>query len=195
MLDSGRIIRTTNGGTNWSQPYYHQSPYPITKIKFVNSLTGWAVGGTPYINPFSLEYSIILKTTNGGINWMTQFSDSWGPHFNDLAIADSNFAFATSAGIDIYGMAAYGILKKTANGGQNWSTDPFSGMAMKSVFFTNSQTGWVCGYTQSDVPPTVNYIYKTTNKGVNWIRVFRGFCSYLRSYNRKNLFPGYKYRL
>jgi len=173
MLDSGRIIRTTNGGTNWSQPYYHQSPYPITKIKFVNSLTGWAVGGGPYYNPWCFEYSIIMKSTNGGINWITQFSDSWGPHFNDLAVVDTNFAFTTTAGTDQYCMASTGGLVKTSNGGINWLSDSISGLAMNSVYFTNSEVGWVCAYSVSDIPPIRNYIYKTTNKGVNWTRVFK----------------------
>jgi photosystem II stability/assembly factor-like uncharacterized protein len=173
MLDSGRIIRTTNGGTNWSQPYYHQSPYHITKIKFVNSLTGWAVGGESYYNPWCFEYSIIMKSTNGGINWITQFSDSWGPHFNDLAVVDTNFAFTTTAGTDQYCMASTGGLVKTSNGGINWLSDPILGLTLTSVYFTNSETGWVSAYAVSDVPPIKNYIYKTTNKGVNWIRVFK----------------------
>ena len=184
MLDSGRIIRTTNGGTNWSVPYYLQSPYPINAIRFANELTGWAVGGASYTNPFSLEYCIIMKTTNGGINWSTQFTDSWGPRFYTLAIADSNYVFATAFGTDQSGFASYGRLKKTNTGGLSWSDDAISGLAMKSVYFLNSQTGWACSFAQSDLPTVIRVIYKTTNKGTNWTQVYKDTIQYGPYFNR-----------
>ncbi len=174
LLDSGKIIKTTDGGTNWSSAYSILPQYPVYLIKFANPMTGWVAGGRYDPNPFSMEYAIIMKTTNGGINWVTQYTDSWGPRFNDLTIADENNVFGTSAGTDFTGMASWGKLIKTTNGGTNWFSDPtISGIAMTSVSFANSYTGWVSAYTQMDVPFTRRFIYKTTNTGTNWTIAYR----------------------
>ncbi|MEI7485078.1 MAG: T9SS type A sorting domain-containing protein [Ignavibacteriota bacterium] len=174
MHDSGRVIRTTNGGNSWSPAYFIGTYYPISSMKFVNDLTGWAAGGFAEYNPFNMEYAIVLKTTNGGVNWTTQYLDSWGPHINCLAIADANNVFTTASGTDMYSMGSNGRVVKTSNGGLNWNSDsPVSGWASTSVCFFNSQTGWVSAYGQSDVPPTRRLIYRTTNAGASWIQVYR----------------------
>jgi photosystem II stability/assembly factor-like uncharacterized protein len=54
----GRIVRSTNGGVNWTTQYSGSSSYTqIFSVNFANSLTGFAVG----------PVGLILKTTNGGI--------------------------------------------------------------------------------------------------------------------------------
>ncbi|MCX6164354.1 MAG: hypothetical protein NTU73_05755 [Ignavibacteriae bacterium] len=53
--DSTYILKTTNGGDNWS--IIHRQYYAMTRIQFLNLNTGFACGGYLY------------KTTNGGFNW------------------------------------------------------------------------------------------------------------------------------
>ena len=174
LLDSARIVRTTNGGLNWSAVYSMQSNYPAYDVKFINPMTGWAVGGDIVGTPLYEYYCMILKTTNGGINWVQQFSDSWGPCFNTIAIADSLNVFVSASGTNMTGFGSTGKLMKTSNGGLNWTSDAaISGLATNCVFFINSNTGWVNYYVVFDVPPAVRIIQKTTNKGATWNLVLK----------------------
>ncbi|MBK7446360.1 MAG: hypothetical protein IPJ45_10170 [Ignavibacteria bacterium] len=61
--DSGKILKTTDGGNNWLQQI---SPTRnlLKSVYFVNENTGYAVGDT----------GIILKTINAGVNWIQQLS-------------------------------------------------------------------------------------------------------------------------
>ena len=95
---------------------------------------------------------MILKTTNSGINWFSQFSSTTGIktfHFLNLNTGYAN------AGIT-------GILK-TTNGGNNWDVINNSITGIKSMYFVNAYTGWLVGYTGS-----AGLIAKTTNGGTNF---------------------------
>jgi hypothetical protein len=166
-------------------------------MKFVNALTGWAAGGYNDYNPFHTEYAIVLKTTNGGVNWTTQYLDSWGPHINCLAIADANNVFTTASGTSISGFESNGRVVKTMNGGLNWMDDQQAGGATTSVCFINAQTGWISAYGQSDIPPTYRAIFKTTNTGANWTLVFRDSIIAFSPIINRVIFPdantGYKF--
>lgn len=169
--DSGRVYKSTDGGAIWTM-YTAGTNYTLYSIRFINSQTGWAAGGLEYYNPFSMEYAVIVKTTNGGVNWVTQFDDSWGPHFNTLSILDINTVYAIGEGTDMSGFASNGICVKTTNGGLNWVHDSLSGMALSSMSFINSQTGWIYGYYWQDIPPTKRFIFRTTNSGITWTTAY-----------------------
>ncbi|MDQ3019736.1 MAG: YCF48-related protein [Bacteroidota bacterium] len=58
--DTANIIKTTNGGMNWinlKSNYNHR----LYSVIFINEYTGWTVG----------DYGIILKTTNGGLTYVS----------------------------------------------------------------------------------------------------------------------------
>jgi photosystem II stability/assembly factor-like uncharacterized protein len=171
--DSGKVIKTTNGGDTWTL-YQTSTNYPLNTIKFIDPLTGWAAGGMPYNNPLSYVYNAVVKTTNGGVNWTTQFTtNSDGGIINTLAIANANSVFATCYGSDWTGMATSGFLFMTSNSGSNWFSTTMSGPGFTNVFFLNQQTGWSCAFSVTDVPPTYRMIYKTTNTGINWTRIYK----------------------
>ncbi|MDD5361352.1 MAG: T9SS type A sorting domain-containing protein [Ignavibacteria bacterium] len=171
--DSGRVYKSTDGGANWTL-YNSGTDYRLYSIKFANSMTGWAVGGLWYSNPFNFEYAMIVKTTNGGVNWVTQFTTSSGHHFNSLSVSDENNAFILSYGIDISGYSSTGSCTKTTNGGTNWFSDSISGnVCLSSMSFPDSQNGFIFGYTSNDITTSHRYIYKTTNKGYTWQRPYQ----------------------
>lgn len=60
---SGKILNTTNGGTDWSSQS-SVTTNDLYSVSFVNSTTGWIVGWS----------GKILKTTNVGSNWISQTS-------------------------------------------------------------------------------------------------------------------------
>ncbi len=146
--DQGKIFKTTNGGANWiAQPTGLSSYDMLWSIKFVNSTTGWAVGGS-FIN----MTCSILKTTNGGANWTQQYS----PVSNQQRA--SSFINENVG----YTVGDYGTIFKTTNGGSSWSFSPSPGSDwLYSVFFVSETTGWV-GNGSGE-------IYKTTDGGTNWI--------------------------
>jgi photosystem II stability/assembly factor-like uncharacterized protein len=186
--DSGRVLKTTNGGTNWTL-YSANVVYTLNAIKFINAQTGWTAGGMVNYPGFGMDYAVILKTTNGGINWVTQFYDTWGPRFYDLAIADGNNVFAIGYGSDISGMASKGICIKTSNSGLNWISESFpGGYGLRSIYFTNPQTGWVYGLGTSDVPPAFRVIFRTTNTGYTWGIAYRDTIPWIGQ-NSKLSFP------
>jgi photosystem II stability/assembly factor-like uncharacterized protein len=170
--DTGKVLKTTNGGTNWIL-YLTDASCNLYTIKFINSLTGWAAGSLPVYNPYSYEHAVIVKTTNGGVNWVTQYNNSNSYKINTISIADENNVFATSYGTDESGYATTGYLFKTSNSGVSWETSAISGPGFTNVFFLNQVTGWSCAFAQTDVPPTYRMIYKTTNTGINWIRIYK----------------------
>lgn len=64
--DVGSIVRSTNGGVNWSYVYSNPQYYNLTKIFFINSKTGYCVG----------DSGLVLYTSNAGESWLKQNTNS-----------------------------------------------------------------------------------------------------------------------
>jgi len=68
----------------------------------------------------------------------------------------------------------YGVIQKTVNGGQNWTTVLFPGLCIpNSILFIDTQRGWAAG--QNGV------IITTQNGGNNWIQQETNTTKFLRS--------------
>ncbi len=142
--DRGKILKTVDGGTNWSNYYggYYEDFYDVF---FLDNNTGWIAG----ING-------ILKTTNGGANW-NDLSSGTGADVSVFFI-DSNIGWT---------VGAWGNVFKTTNGGLNWiSQISGTSLSLQSVRFTDSNTGWIAGGGPSN---GLGILLKTTNGGTNWI--------------------------
>ncbi len=116
-------------------------------VKFINKYTGWVCGtGT------------ILKTTNGGINWLAQNHPATGKTLTSLSIVDS---------LNLYCVGYFETILKTTNGGINWiairNGPGGTGSSYESCFFINKNTGWITG--------SGSYIWKTTNGGDSLIYI------------------------
>ena len=189
-----KILRTTNGGSNWSVSDYNVS---IHDFYFPNENTGFAVSG------FTGVGNNIRKSTNGGTSWLpinvpSTYTLKEIQFINSL----TGFAFGNSS------------LLKTTNSGLNWSLSnisPGEGINLFSAFFlntgecysvgmqgtimksTNSGNSWTqkapsgplenylvidfpvssTGFAMSD-----SHVYKTVNGGNNWISLGSKFSSY-----------------
>ncbi|HCN37981.1 MAG TPA: hypothetical protein DIS94_09760 [Bacteroidetes bacterium] len=111
---------------------------PIRDVEFINRYTGWACG----------EMNI-LKTTNGGLNWLLQPNPATNS-IQQLYPVDSNIVYAVGRSNNIL---------KTTNGGENWvklETGMPPNYAYEGVHFINKDTGWICGSLR---------VLKTTNGG------------------------------
>jgi len=164
-----------NSGTNQN----------LYDIEFINDKTGWAVG----------DAGVVIKTTNGGINWINVPNPSadYGGLMWGICPVDSEF---------IYAVAGYDFIMKSSNGGINWnvlSGRPGSISAFKGLYFLNRDTGWFLGtnkvfrtydggntldsfyapwFTNFDIYfKDINTgifcgsgrVFKTVNGGMNWI--------------------------
>jgi photosystem II stability/assembly factor-like uncharacterized protein len=105
-----------------------------------------------------------LKTTNSGINWITQYKDTISPiRPNKIQFIDNNTGYAV--GEILYANPHYTKFLKTTNGGVNWNINSFTNSYKSySLFFVNANTGWICGGSFGDT----SSISKTTNGGENW---------------------------
>ena len=121
----------------------------LNSVKFINADTGWCAGNA----------GKILKTTNGGTNWILQGINFVG-NLNSLFIISDNLGYIAGE------KDSAGYIFKTTNGGVNWnSTGPLNAKSLKSVFFINSEIGFTGEYYEGFKMANV---YKTTDGGLSW---------------------------
>lgn len=112
-------------------------------VKFVNENTGWVTGTN----------SLILKTTNGGNNWIQMTgSATTNSSLNGISFINVNTGWVC---------ASLGVIWKTTNGCATWDSLYTGNIGtLRDIQFVNSQTGWVVGRN--------NRAFRTTNGGLQW---------------------------
>lgn len=136
-----------------AQWYYQNSgtSFSLYDIKFTNSNTGWTCG----------DNGTILKTTNGGKNWILQSTEAIDKYLISIYPINENLVFC---------VGYFETILRTTNGGTNWITiqnGPIGqGNSYMSVFFLNESTGWIGAWSSP------MKVMKTTNGGLNWIDYF-----------------------
>ena len=138
--DGWRIMKTTNGGVQWSNTYIG---HYVSSLYFLNEQIAWASGCNT-----TATQGAILKTTNGGVNW----TDTFIPETVQLqSVFFVNELTGWAVGID-------GAVLKSTNGGNGWFEQKRTS-SLTSVKFINENTGWISGFAG---------ILKTTNGGNDW---------------------------
>lgn len=175
------LLKTTNGGQNWTDLSLGFTGDNLNSIYFLNDNTGFMVstndsllystnGGLNWTNYMYLgsegqelfflnnqtgwasSYNRLYKTNNAGVNW-TLVTNTNVP---DMFFINENTGWKT------YYLGGSTQLMKTTNGCQSWETKltTTNFRIIYSIDFINENTGWVCGYR--------GYIAKTTDGGENW---------------------------
>jgi photosystem II stability/assembly factor-like uncharacterized protein len=159
------IVKTINGGGSWIE--CHTFPWNSgyqNSVYFINVDTGYIAG------------DVILKTTDGGITWVTQNS---GYDLNSIYFTDANTGFAVGYN---------GTILKTTDGGTNWvAQNSNSTRKLSSVHFPSADSGYVVGGDDYDV----SIILKTTNGGANWVTQDSGTYANLLSVHFPTVDTGY----
>jgi photosystem II stability/assembly factor-like uncharacterized protein len=112
--DTSSILRTTNGGDSW-QIIFTQAPRRFSRIKFINSLTGFISGGSGSGTPY------LYKSIDGGNNWLIIPGATLGTAFwDDMAVLNADTIWLVDRN------SLNGGVFFTSNGGANWQNQ-FSG--------------------------------------------------------------------
>lgn len=143
--DDGKIIRTEDGGTNWSLSESGTSEF-LFDVEWVSSNIAIAVGG-----------SVILRTSDSGLNWVTQL---------DTAVGLIAFSCSGNTGTAV---AVNGSILRTTDAGIIWQNQ-VSGTydILSGVFQVDPETCIVVGHNEASETAT---ILRTTDGGTNWIDV------------------------
>ncbi|MBE2226747.1 MAG: T9SS type A sorting domain-containing protein [Ignavibacteria bacterium] len=141
---NGLVLKSTNSGTNWSKltapNRFWNTAY------FMNDNTGWICGST----------DTVLKTTNGGGNWIIQENNLYANSYN-YGIQFTSSLLGFMCGYD--DITQKGYIIRTINGGTSWAEVLSAGATVHAMKMINSSTGFAS---------TTGKIYKTTNGGSNW---------------------------
>lgn len=143
------ILKTTNGGNDWSIKDTCSGVGGLKSIYFTDGLNGYAVGGVA--EGGSSLFGFLHKTTNGGEDWIDTTFYFYQPGFADVFFTDLNTGYIV--GQD-------GLILKTTDAGDTWF-EQYSGTTstLRSVYFPTLDTGYIVGDS--------GIILKTTNGGGN----------------------------
>lgn len=156
---NSNFLKTTNGGINWTNTllnrYTFNSNSGITSMSFNNELNGTVL----------LHNHMILVTSNGGINWL-MLTSSMNPY---TPLKSIEFLNENTALLGGWGTSDDYIIRKTTNGGLNWSgiyayNYQTSSGYIYDIDFPSASTGFAVGGGSK------GYVYKTTNAGDSWVK-------------------------
>jgi photosystem II stability/assembly factor-like uncharacterized protein len=117
----------------------------LRSVYFVNANTGWIAGWG----------STVLKTTNAGKNWVSQFA--YGD-FQSITFVNANTGWIVGGGTLLY---------KTTNGGTNWISSQLPNASLQYIVkFVDENTGYISG--------NGGLVLKSTDGGSSWVRKITG---------------------
>ena len=156
----GTILKSTNSGANWNIVFYDSALF-VYKMFFLNLNTGYVISSASSNN--AIKY--LMKTTNGGTNWIKNLFPNPSVFTNALYFLNENTGFLCGSS-KIY---------KTTNGGLNYDSinvGTYPPIYLESVSFSNSNTGYVAGKYSVYESEDTGAIYKSTDAGSNWFRIY-----------------------
>jgi len=137
----------------FSQKFWEKINSPTSKtlnsIVFIDSLNGWVSG----------DSGLIIHTSNGGVDWETQYSNDSLNVVNIFFLNDQlGWGSAWSNFYEPFGT----YFLKTTNGGKIWTSEYFRILDsfVNSFNFLDSLIGFAVGYP--------NVFHRTTDGGSNW---------------------------
>jgi photosystem II stability/assembly factor-like uncharacterized protein len=164
----GYIYKTTNSGYNWIQlggGLYTS----IGDYFFLNKDTGWVSNIT------NMDVAVIQHTTNGGTNWINQFTTPTGHYPGGLYFSSYNKGWAGSS--DGY------FIFITTNGGQVWCRQNTPYYRTPGIFFLDSLTGWCYSYQLAHTTNGGGIILQITNNKEQIIKEYKLYQNYPNPFN------------
>jgi hypothetical protein len=146
--DNFRLYKTTDSGENWTQISGVGGDNPFIDMYFSDSLNGWKSSANSNLN---YRDSTILKTTDGGLNWIYQHLPSGGiiPPSSGMykfSKNDNDTIRGTGGGLRYTPTTFRGIIWTTTNGGNKWLfqlPDTSFGIPVYGTMnFVTNKIGW-----------------------------------------------------
>lgn len=154
--DSGLIIHTSDGGNSWTTQFSNDS-LTLVSLDFLDDRFGvasaWKIDYEPY-------GTFILKTTDGGVNWNSEYFDIGQSFINSFYFLDSLTGFAV-------GYPSF--FMRTSDGGDSWrqvnlDSSVYAGFPPYKVKFFNQNYGYASG----GIRDVTGVIWRTDDGGLNW---------------------------
>ena len=136
--------------------------HTISDVFFLDSLNGWAV--TPYIG--QNDTAFVLKTTNGGNNWIkVNIRSGQYVGYNKVKFLNSLTGFVCGTSQS----SGYKGLSKSTDGGFNWVSlnVPDSYLEYADMSILNVDTIWLVASDSFS-----GGVFLTTNGGLSWTQQF-----------------------
>ena len=149
----GYIVRTTDGGANWTEAPLEPKGIDLAglnAIKFVNPSSGCTVGVD------ESGYAILFNTSDGGQTWTatrTSFKQSPTSVFLNNDRGWVGCSTGTTEDPDVQGGPS--DILATTNAGSTWSPQYHLPVSINDLSFVDDSTGWAAGIPAS--------IYHTTD--------------------------------
>ena len=134
----GGCWKTTDAGDTWTEQTTNWTTSALFSVDFPDANTGYMVGGSENI----------IKTKNGGANWVLKHTGSAELH--GVSFADTSHGWAVG----------YGKVLHTMDGGNTWATQYTASENYWHCVAIDNNTCYVCGSS--------GQILKTINGGANW---------------------------
>lgn len=156
---------TTNAGLNWNFASKISDSLFLDNMHFFDMNTGFVCGATYALNQ-PVQYGLIFKTTNAGLNWIKTIKT------NTVSVTDFTF-FNSSTGIAIAPALTFMTkILRTTNAGYSWdSVAAFQSRIMSNIScISNSGIAFAVGNNVDTLTMGIGNIStaKTTNYGLNW---------------------------
>ena len=154
--DFGKIIMTTNAGSNWF-PVSSGTQKSLKAMSFSSNTIGFIVG----------DSGVNLKTTDGGFTWNPSNIPNYAINFMTVFFINKNIGFAGGRKFTF----SQGYIYKSTNGGTSWDSipDTYKGSYVKQLFFVSPEIGWSIKF---EPPLGTEFVKKTTDGGNNWFYQF-----------------------
>ena len=147
---NGKVVKTINGGTTWTNQSNFPSAstnLPLKDVHFLTTATGY-IGGNG---------ATVYKTTNGGASWTSTFvSGLWEIQQIYFLNADTGWAIDNN-----------GVVAKTTDGNITWNITDTIGLNIQvsDLKFYDANFGIACG--ASNLQSSANYSI-TRDGGLSW---------------------------
>jgi photosystem II stability/assembly factor-like uncharacterized protein len=155
------ILRTTDGGRHWNATNV-PGGISLEGIDMVTKKIGWAVGCSgphvPYADLDAGYGAVVLRTSDGGLNWKYQVDRTTSPGLAAVDFTDTKHGVAVGTS---------GLVARTTDGGVTWWYRTIGSATLRDVQFTDASNGVAVGGDTGAVSGN-GFIWKTTDGGARW---------------------------